>query len=115
MYNLPSQEEERSPKKERLPKPVWLEIQALALKDVSESDKAIQTLVLDAQRESVQLPVVRQATADVVVKDDNGEQIFRLIKGQIVVCDIVSYDPHFRFKQNQSKCICLNRCKYLLR
>ena len=73
----------------------WLDIQKLALDDSAASDEKIKAYVLEAQRCSVKLPVVRKAVANVVITDENGVELFSLKEGQSVVCEIVSKIPLF--------------------
>ena len=68
----------------------WLDIQKLALDDSAASDKEIKAHVLEAQRLSVKLPVIRKAAANVIIDDENGVKLFSLEEGQTIVCDIVS-------------------------
>ena len=67
----------------------WLKIQNLALSDKEEDAKKIQKYVLEAQRLTVKLPVVRKVSheTDLVIKGHT----FKL--GETVVCDIVSFGP----------------------
>ena len=75
------------------------------MKDTAASDENIKTKVLEAQRLSVKLPVVRKAAANVVVKDENGTELFSLEEGQTVVCDIVSQIPLRAFWLLPSTCV----------
>ena len=61
----------------------WLEIQDLAL---SDNDDKIKKYVLQAQRLSVKLPVVRKVSHQTNVKIGDVE----FHPGQTIVCDIVS-------------------------
>ena len=76
----------------------WLDIQKLALDDSATSDEKIKVYVLEAQRLSVKLPIIRKATAKVDIKDEDGTKLFSLEEGQTVVCDIVSQIPLFASK-----------------
>lgn len=76
----------------------WQDIQKLALDNSAASDKDIKDNVLEAQRLSVKLPVVRKAAANVVINDENGVELFSLEKGQTVVCDIVRHILTFTLK-----------------
>lgn len=69
----------------------WLKVQQLALQDSPEGDKRIQSLVLEAQRLSVKLPVVRTVAQDTKL-EING-QTHSYTKGQTIVCDVVSSSP----------------------
>lgn len=69
----------------------WLHVQNLALEDNDQSDKEIEMAVLEAQRLSVKLPIVRKAKTKGEVKDEkNDTTLFTLEKDQTIVCDIVS-------------------------
>ena len=76
----------------------------MALRDDEESDKKIQLKVLEAQRKSVKLPFIRKVSKDGVMIPVNGEQV-KLQKGQIIICDIVS----FRFFSNSLRVEALDR------
>lgn len=67
----------------------WLKVQTAALKDDPATDEEIKLSVLEAQRLSVKLPVVRKVAKPVTLKDAEGEER-SLEKDQIVICDIVS-------------------------
>ncbi|KAL8725978.1 MAG: hypothetical protein Q9166_007012 [cf. Caloplaca sp. 2 TL-2023] len=65
----------------------WFEIQKLALKDDDESDGKIQLKILEAQRQSVKLPLIRTVVKDgVKINLNNTDQT--LAKGQTIICDI---------------------------
>ena len=72
----------------------WLKIQELALSEKEEDTKRIQKYVLEAQRLTVKLPVVRKVShkTDIVIKGHT----FR--PGETVVCDIVSFGPVGAFR-----------------
>ena len=73
----------------------WLKIQELALSDMEEDTKEIQKYVLEAQRLTVKLAVVRKVShkTDLVIKGHT----FR--PGETVVCDIVSSSPVDAFRR----------------
>ena len=62
------------------------------MKDDEESDAKIQLKVLEAQRQSVKQPFIRKVCKDGVKIDVNGKQV-NLARGQIIICDIVSFFP----------------------
>ena len=66
----------------------WLKIQTAALKEDPASDEEIKLSVLEAQRLSVKLPVVRKVARSVTVTDAEGKKR-SLQKDQIVICDVV--------------------------
>ena len=68
----------------------WQSIQQWALWDNEKSDMSIRNAVLEAQRLSVKLPVIRKAKMSGTVKDEKGKSLFNLEKDQTIVCDIVS-------------------------
>ena len=78
----------------------WLKIQKLALSDREDDTKKIQKYVLEAQRLTVKLPVVRKVShkTDLVIKGHT----FKL--GETVVCDIVSFGPIAAFFVNITLC-----------
>ena len=59
------------------------------MKDDPASDEAIKLSVLEAQRLSVKLPVVRKVAKPVTVKDSEGKER-SLQTDQVVICDVVS-------------------------
>ena len=67
----------------------WLEVQKLAIANDAQSDIDLTERVLEAQRVSVRLPILRRAIKDTDVKNTKGEFLFSVKKGQTVVCDIV--------------------------
>ena len=67
----------------------WLKVQNAALKDDPVSDEEIKLSVLEAQRLSVKLPVVRKVVDAVTVRDPEGKER-SLEKSQTVICDVVS-------------------------
>lgn len=71
----------------------WLKVQTAALKDDPASDEEIKLSVLEAQRLSVKLPVVRKVAASVTLKDAKGKE--RPLKdGQVVICDVYRASRH---------------------
>ena len=66
----------------------WLKVQTAALKEDPASDEEIKLSVLEAQRLSVKLPVVRKVARSVTVTDAEGKER-SLQKDQIVICDVV--------------------------
>lgn len=67
-------------RKRRSGQPKWLRIQQLAFQEGNESELELQKLVLEAERRSINLPVIRQAiTTAAGVEADH-----------IVILDIVS-------------------------
>lgn len=70
----------------------WAIVQGEALEDTEKSDHKIRGLVLDAQRLSVKLPVVRKVAKSgeiKLVKDKRGP-VLKLEEGQTIICDVVS-------------------------
>jgi hypothetical protein len=72
----------------------WLKIQKLAFEGSTKSVKDITNIVLDAQRTSVKLPIIKKAADFCAIKDDKGETLFTVEKGQTVICDIVRSHFH---------------------
>ena len=80
----------------------WLELQKLAFETDKKSVKRLSDIVLNAQRTSVKLPIIRKATTDrpiTVFKEPKPQaapfpvdevRSFTVQKGQVVICDIVS-------------------------
>ena len=67
----------------------WHKVQTAALRDDPAGDEEIKLSVLEAQRLSVRLPVVRKVARSVPVKDAKGKE--RLLNDdQVVICDVVS-------------------------
>lgn len=66
----------------------WLQVQKAALKEDPASDEEIKLSVLEAQRLSVKLPIVRKVAKSVTVTDAEGKER-SLQKDQIVICDVV--------------------------
>lgn len=62
------------------------------MRDDEESDAKIQLKVLEAQRRSVKLPFIREVSKDGVIIPVNDKQV-PLKRGQIIICDIVSFHP----------------------
>lgn len=67
----------------------WHKVQTAALRDDPAGDEEIKQSVLEAQRLSVRLPVVRKVAKPVTVKDIMGKER-SLIEDQVVICDVVS-------------------------
>ena len=67
----------------------WHKVQTAALRDDPTGDEEIKLSVLEAQRLSVKLPVVRKVAKPVTVKDAMGKER-SLHDNQIVICDVVS-------------------------
>lgn len=67
----------------------WLKVQIAALKDDPATDEEIKLSVLEAQRLSVKLPVVKKVAKSITLKDADGKER-SLKKDQIVICDVVS-------------------------
>ena len=67
-------------------KPTWLEVQDLAFSTEKGSFEKLTSLILEAERTSVRLPVVRVATEDL---KDLAKKL-DIKKGDTVICDIVS-------------------------
>ena len=67
----------------------WHKVQTAALRDDPAGDEEIKLSVLDAQRLSVKLPVVRKVAKSVPVKDSRGKER-SLNVDQVVICDVVS-------------------------
>ena len=67
----------------------WHKVQTAALRDDPTGDEEIKLSVLEAQRLSVKLPVVRKVAKPVTVKDAKGKERF-LSNDQVVICDVVS-------------------------
>ncbi|KAK3389545.1 heme peroxidase-domain-containing protein [Podospora didyma] len=73
----------------------WLRIQRLVFENPDSKKREneialeIKNLVLDAQRKSVKLPIVRKASDkhDVVDKSDPTKVLFTVEKDQIIICD----------------------------
>lgn len=59
------------------------------MQDDDASDEKIKTHVLEAQRLSVKLPVVRKVAKSFELKDASGQKR-AYNEGQTIVCDIVS-------------------------
>lgn len=76
----------------RLGKSQWRTVQGLALEDRRESDATLRKMVLNAQRLSVKLPVVRKVAKSGTIKKDlndkNGKDL-QVTEGQIIICDVV--------------------------
>lgn len=80
-------------------KPDWLQIQEWAFiddeiqeyGDASTAFAKIKTLVLEAQRKSVKLPIIRKATEDVTIRKPDGTS-FEIQKGKTIICDLVSLE-----------------------
>lgn len=72
----------------------WLEIQDLAFKEDSESVKKLTSIVLEAERTAVKLPIIRVAAQD---KTAAGKDIK---KGETIICDIVSCQEHSQDQAN---------------
>lgn len=80
-------------------KPDWLQIQEWAFiddeiqeyGDASTAFAKIKTLVLEAQRKSVKLPIIRKATEDVTIRKPDGTS-FDIKKGKTIICDLVSLE-----------------------
>ncbi|KAK4695301.1 hypothetical protein P7C71_g2427, partial [Lecanoromycetidae sp. Uapishka_2] len=73
----------------------WLEVQRLAIANDADSEKELTKKVLEAQRVSVRLPILRRAIKDTDVKDTDvknteSKVLFTVKKGQTVICDINS-------------------------
>ncbi|KAK3989229.1 heme peroxidase-domain-containing protein [Cladorrhinum sp. PSN332] len=86
LYKLAS--ELRDPKTKTRDTCDWLDVQKLALADVgSKEDDLLRKVVLNAQRVSVKLPIIRKATKkhDAV---DGKTTLLTVDKGQTVICDI---------------------------
>ena len=66
----------------------WLEIQKLAMLDTPEDDETIKEHVLEAQRLSINLPVVRKVANTEGIAGKAGVTDYKI--GQTVICDIVS-------------------------
>lgn len=71
----------------------WLKVQTAALKDDPASDEEIKLSVLEAQRLSVKLPVVRKVAKSVTVKGAEDKER-SLKENQLVICDVVSSAVH---------------------
>ena len=67
----------------------WHKVQTAALRDDPAGDEEIKLSVLEAQRLSVKLPVVRKVAKPVTVKDAMGKER-PLHNDQVVICDVVS-------------------------
>ena len=67
----------------------WLKVQTAALEDDPANDEKIKLSVLEAQRLSVKLPVVKKVAKSITLKDAEGKER-SLNKDQIVICDVVS-------------------------
>ena len=67
----------------------WHKVQAATLRDDPAGDEEIKLSVLEAQRLSVKLPVVRKVAKPVTVKDAMGKER-SLDDDQVVICDVVS-------------------------
>lgn len=88
-------ESESAPTKQ----PDWLQIQEWAFiddeiqeyGDASTAFAKIKTLVLEAQRKSVKLPIIRKATEDVTIRKPDGTS-FDIKKGKTIICDLVSLE-----------------------
>ena len=65
-------------------KPKWLEVQELAFSDDTDSFDKLMKLVLDAERTSIKLPVIRTVEKD---RDFDG---WSVKKGNTIILDIVS-------------------------
>ncbi|KAK3938600.1 heme peroxidase-domain-containing protein [Diplogelasinospora grovesii] len=66
----------------------WQEIQRLAFDDTEAATTRIKQLVLDAQRRSVRLPIIRKAVETRDIEDASGKRLFTVDKGRTVICDI---------------------------
>ncbi|KAI0469662.1 heme peroxidase-domain-containing protein [Xylariaceae sp. FL0804] len=64
----------------------WLQVQKLAFDPTG--DEKITEIVLEAQRKSVRLPIIRKAFDDCQIKDKDGNFLFNIQKGQTIICDI---------------------------
>lgn len=67
-----------------------LKLQQTAFDDSPAALDALSKTVLKEQRKSVRLPVIRKAVETCDIKNEAGEVLFTVKKGQTVVCDIVS-------------------------
>ena len=69
-------------------KPAWSEVQGLAFKEDKGSLDELTKLVLEAERTSIRLPVLRTAVKSRDFKDKAGET-WSVKKGDTIICDIV--------------------------
>jgi hypothetical protein len=69
--------------------PTWLEVQRLAFNDDADSFQKLTKLVLDAERTSIRLPIIRTALKD----RDFGTWTVK--KGDTVILDIVCFALSF--------------------
>ena len=66
----------------------WTKIQNVAFDDSKASLELIKNILIETQKESVRLPIMRKATCDTSFKDKAGKE-YPLKKGQVVICDLV--------------------------
>ena len=65
----------------------WFEVQKLAFEDDPASAEALTKIVLDAQRTSVKLPIIRKAVKSLEIPVNGGPDL-KIEKGQKVICDV---------------------------
>jgi len=66
----------------------WTEIQSVAFDDSKKSLDVIKKILIETQKESVRLPIMRKATCNTSFKDETGKE-HHLKAGQVVICDLV--------------------------
>ena len=72
----------------------WTFIQQLALENTAGAITKIQGAVLQAQRDSVRLPMTRKAITNHEIKDEAGQTLFRVEAGQTIICDPYASHDH---------------------
>ena len=68
--------------------PTWLSVQDLAFSEDKDSFEKLTKLVLDAERTSIRLPVIRTALKDREFRDKY-DKTWKVKKGETIILDIV--------------------------